>query len=523
MTSSPLLPLDRRTLLKTLLTAGAGWWVAGCATRGRSGAGEASPAGPWLRLPATVEGLPEGDVPAGQRLPRGFTARPLDAQGAAPVFSWRGFDDARAPRAGRLRVAVAVDFREERAVKVALAKSGESLGAISIKYAYCFQPFELVLAGDQVRAALREGVRLDAGKGALPLWIFDEHNRDGARQFFAPHLLLEFADGDPVASFRETLMSEASLQPFGWIEGCVLDGLQDLARLGAFPQAQSALDAHLAHFLDPNGRLIFQNLRSRPSDDHFEGIESTLPMAVIAAQRPGHPLIERVLAFWQTKTTPEGVICDNRLVSAEGSYTVAYPLAVIAVQAGREDLARQSLQQIEARMRWLPFEGELYLRSPIGGGQRTFRNWARAYAWYMLGLTRTWVTLAASHFAKLDGMDALRSEAERMAEDVRRRRQPDGLWSCFLDRPETGIDTSGSAGIAAALALGVRRGLLAPGHLGVAQTAEQALLSYLSPDGLLTGVAQHNAGGEALQSGGYRVISQMGMGLLAQLQVSLRS
>nr|WKN34271.1 hypothetical protein K4G66_17985 [Tunicatimonas sp. TK19036] len=43
------------------------------------------------------------------------------------------------------------------------------------------------------------------------------------------------------------------------------------------------------------------------------------------------------------------------------------------------------------------------------------------------------------------------------------------------------------------------------------------LLTYLTSDGLLDGVAQSNRGGEALQRSDYRVISQIGMGLMAQL------
>jgi rhamnogalacturonyl hydrolase YesR len=139
----------------------------------------------------------------------------------------------------------------------------------------------------------------------------------------------------------------------------------------------------------------------------------------------------------------------------------------------------------------------------------------------MLGLTRVWGVLDGSSFAGLPGMSELRKEAERIADAVLRMRQPDGLWSCFLDRPETGIDTSGSAGIAAALAWGARYGLLSSDHLAPARAAHASLATYLTPDGLLTGVAQHNAGGEALQSGGYRVLSQMGMGLLAQLHAAL--
>lgn len=43
----------------------------------------------------------------------------------------------------------------------------------------------------------------------------------------------------------------------------------------------------------------------------------------------------------------------------------------------------------------------------------------------------------------------------------------------------------------------------------------------LTPHGFLGGVAQANKGGEELQRGSYRVIYQMGMGLLAQLIASL--
>jgi len=49
-----------------------------------------------------------------------------------------------------------------------------------------------------------------------------------------------------------------------------------------------------------------------------------------------------------------------------------------------------------------------------------------------------------------------------------------------------------------------------------------ALTAYLTSDGILSGVAQHNAGGMELQRGGYRVMSQMGLGLWAQLYAAVR-
>lgn len=82
-------------------------------------------------------------------------------------------------------------------------------------------------------------------------------------------------------------------------------------------------------------------------------------------------------------------------------------------------------------------------------------------------------------------------------------------------------DNGGSAGIAAALALGVKAGLLSAAMREPAARAAQALSAALTPDGFLKGVAQVNKGGEALQRDDYRVISQFGMGLLAQLYAAL--
>lgn len=84
-------------------------------------------------------------------------------------------------------------------------------------------------------------------------------------------------------------------------------------------------------------------------------------------------------------------------------------------------------------------------------------------------------------------------------------------------------DTGGSAGIAAAFALGAREGWL---ETEFRQSAEQTLTglqTWLSPDGFLGGVSQSNKGGEALQRGNYRVIYQMAMGLMAQLIAALET
>ncbi len=155
-----------------------------------------------------------------------------------------------------------------------------------------------------------------------------------------------------------------------------------------------------------------------------------------------------------------------------------------------------------------------------GGYERTtYRNCnARGVAWYLLGLART-LPLLDDH----DGADDLIAECRRAGAWALRHQRPDGLWSCYLDEPRTGADTSGSAGIAAALALGVPGQLLPSPGAGraAADRALAALTRHLTPDGFLGGVAQLNKGGEALQRGGYRVLSPMAMGLMAQLIAAL--
>ena len=97
----------------------------------------------------------------------------------------------------------------------------------------------------------------------------------------------------------------------------------------------------------------------------------------------------------------------------------------------------------------------------------------------------------------------------------------DGLWSVFVDQPGLTPDTAGSAGIAAALAIGANEGWLAPSAKIAAAKTLAGLKPHLTPDGFLGGVSQANKVGEGLQRGTYRVIYQMSMGLMAQLIAAL--
>ncbi len=115
------------------------------------------------------------------------------------------------------------------------------------------------------------------------------------------------------------------------------------------------------------------------------------------------------------------------------------------------------------------------------------------------------------------------SAFQQLAAWVLPYQRSDGLWSVFLDKPELTTDTSGSAGIAAGLAIGAQQGWLDATAKSSASKTLTGLLPYLTTDGMLGGVSQANKSSEELQRGTYRVIYQMGMGLMAQLIAALQN
>ena len=100
----------------------------------------------------------------------------------------------------------------------------------------------------------------------------------------------------------------------------------------------------------------------------------------------------------------------------------------------------------------------------------------------------------------------------------------DGLWCGFLPEPDVAPDTSGSAGIAAAVFIAARLGAAEPAWILAARRALQGCLDRLSLHGFLTGVSQSNKreGGPAFQRSPHRVSLQFGMGLLGVLLAASR-
>jgi len=167
------------------------------------------------------------------------------------------------------------------------------------------------------------------------------------------------------------------------------------------------------------------------------------------------------------------------------------------------------------------FDGKMFWRTSEpkdGVVQKGNRAWARGIAWQMLGFARTLREL--NH--RSDLADCIKS-FQQLAAWVLPYQRDDGLWSVFVDQPQLTPDTSGSAGIAAALAIGAQQGWLDEDAKVAAAKTLAGLKLHLTQDGFLGGVAQANKGGEGLQRGEYRVIYQMGMGLMAQLIAALEA
>jgi len=458
-------------------------------------------------LPARIDLPPETPLPVGKRSPFGWKTALVDTSPLALI--WPDLAPDVAPT--RLRVTVGLDIRDEKLIEAYLPKSGRIVGTFDIRYGCIFQPFEIPVTAADVAALRREGLALRLEKGA-PARIFAAG--EGMPAEFQPHLLVSVG-ADRLTEYFARMGTLACVQAFSWQEGCVLDGLLDLSALPAHAALRDAARQHLAQFI-VGGKLVYENHVSNVSDGRIYGIEGTLPFAGLAQLEPASPLLEVPLQFWAAHHDAEGVILDGGETSSEGSYTVGYPLALIGRARGDEALQRLALTQLRVRHARL-FDGQTFWRTrQAADGKLGNRNWARGIAWQLLGTVRT--LRALKHRTDLaEDIASFRA----LAAWIQKSQRPDGLWSCFVDEPQTPPDTAGSAGIAAALAIGAQQGWLDSGARAAAVRCRHGLVNHLTPDGFLGGVAQANKGGEKLQRGDYRVIYQMGMGLMAQLIAAL--
>ncbi|HWL10547.1 MAG TPA: glycoside hydrolase family 88 protein [Planctomicrobium sp.] len=421
-------------------------------------------------------------------------------------------------RPARLRLCV-LDTREPKTpVEVRLRNFETVLGTFDLQWVAQFQVFEISLTAEQAAAVVREGIQLRQTAGELPVWILTGTGTGPEMpDALKPHLLFE-QKTDPDAEFFLRMNSLACVQPFGWMDGCVLDGLRDLAAISKYHYLQKSLNEHLNLWFKPDGEFLYENPRGEPVDNKTNGQESTLPFAVLAWERPEHPALKVAVRFLSKEKDPAKHPIST---TSEGAYTVAYPLAAAARQLNDPKLAAHAYDLVMGRQQRL-FDGKILSRTSgyNKSGKLSFgnRNWCRGVAWQFLGLVRTLMALEGIVDTSA-GKEAVRQTAEWIIP----YQLPNGLWSVFVHEPELTPDTSGSAGIAAALALAANHGWADSNARASSGKCLEGLKPHLTPDGFLGGASQSNKGGEGLQRGDYRVIYQMGMGLMAQLIAATES
>jgi rhamnogalacturonyl hydrolase YesR len=419
----------------------------------------------------------------------------------------------------RIRLTLAEKVLGRTVIHAVLPQSGERIASFDIRYGYRMQIFEAPISSEDMRNVTIEGVSLviEEGESAKIVGCM----KNGEHTVFTPHLLIgDMAPSIPM--FLRHLTGSTAFHPTGWMEGCVLDGMHDIYASTSSQAIFRAIQQHLEAYLHKK-KMSPQKAGPRVVNGKIVGdvVEEHLPLAVLSRLVPDHPTIFAAIDFWNAHKQEDSAIFDNetRTITTEGAYTVAYPMAVIAHIRQNEALADLSLKQLLSRRDHLTDANAIYLRRNMDTRATSFRNWNRGNAWYMLGWIKTLVSL--QHVLPDIALEEASQEFRRVAELAAKYQDYSGLWHCFWDRQESGLETSGSAGVAAAFAIGARIGLLDASFLTRARLTWNALHSYMSPDGLLTGVAQTNQGGEELQMSGYRTIFPMGMGLVAQLGAEL--
>jgi unsaturated rhamnogalacturonyl hydrolase len=448
------------------------------------------------------------DLIVGKRIPFGWSAI-----GISPGESIRLKSNKILPDTNLwLRVSVAQEIWDKKILQVCIPDTDVNLGGIDIRFSSVLVPYEIEIPGKYARLINKHGLVLTL-ESKTPIWIFNEPAIGIDNSTFLPHVLSSPKQKGTVNDFLDCLMSVNSVQSFGWREGTVLDGLWQIYSQKGESRALEAIIQHLNLFLDKKQNLVYETSQSTPKDNQIDGIESTIPFATLVRIYPDHPIIQTVLNAWEKYTKPNGMVIDGQMISAEGCYTVAYPMAVLGKILRRDDLKKNALEQLRYRF-VLMDSSQLFLRSI--DGNRIYQNWARGAAWFLLGFART-MTELKNEIQDQTIIDKFR-EGVYIVLSMQRE---DGLWNCFMHEANSWPDTSGSAGIAAAILVGIQNGYLPESFKEPVNRCWKSLQNYLTPDGLLKGVAQDNRGGLELQQGEYRVIAQMGMGFMAQLYAGI--
>jgi len=416
-----------------------------------------------------------------------------------------------------LRLQVAIDTRMEDEVVVYLGNTNRKIGHLSIWYPTGLQIFETLL--DCAPILLKnEGIRLEQYHGENTMYFYSSMDDNGS------HLLLvDQTYKNDESEWIKRLCSDRSLQPFGWTEGCSLDGLQDLYILQNDKHAFQAIQSHLDKYLIDDKQLVYVDLFARPKDNTFTNLEAGLPFATIAQHRPQHHSVDLFIEYCKKRFDTVGNFTPDYL-STEGCYTLAYPLTQLGKALNKPELFEMAIIEIEKRIEYLADETGVYNIGSISKGKTIERrNWGRGFVWFLLGIVKSIEILESdARFKNHTKINKMKEAYRRYSLFALSFQRADYSWGAYLDQPSTGFESSATAGLAAAFAHGNRIGLLPEFSKSDLKNVYDRLLQNLTPDGYLKDVSQHNAGSiDLLQRGSYRVIAQYALGFMGQIKTHL--
>lgn len=460
---------------------------------------------------------PMNESPARDRIPlrwdrtEGFSVQRQPISKAEAPFGWPAVALTKEPIAFHsrnplpdyngiifFRLTCAVDSREDLHIVCRHKDFSDECLIIDIRRAGMLQPFEVLIPSHwQKNGHLHFQLSVQEN---CPLFIFD--SSAPVPPAHQPHLRHDGQQDNLIERLWKNLCSQNSLQPFGWCEGCVLDAWAD--RVLASASSKDELRQRLNIYFRDDGSLYYWDHLSHPRLNEFYGVEALHPFATLARIFPDHPAIPRGPEFLLSRRSDNGIVCDQGKITSEGFLVVAWVLAACGDALSRFDWIEEGARQARLRINKLVVKNRIVQRVDAYGDAHRVQ-WARGLAWTLLGLARLLPILRSHHLP----CDDLEDSYHQVAQIAMSHQREDGLWSCFIDDPASGIETSGSAGIAAGLALG---GVV---DSNLDMTAK-SLKKHLTSDGCLTGISQLNKGDESLQRCAYRVLGHFGTGLFGQ-------
>ena len=328
----------------------------------------------WLL--ATVTYKNSNPLPINKSIPFDWNYAEIPADGERLKLNWSIDLNQIKMKNLYMRITSATDIREEVEVSVVLAKSRKQISTIKMDFGHYFQPFQLSIPPEFRHQVFSEGVFLTKTKGEQPLWIFIG-NDNKTPEILSPHLLLanSFENHN---QWKKRLLSLDSIQTFGWMEGCVLDGIYDTIKTNS--EASNVFITHLNKYFDQSN-FMYEGYNNERLENKINSVESLLPFAMLAKANSNHPAIKTAIEYCIFQADENGNITDEKngkkVAKTEECYTVSYPLALLSKQYNRPELMNLSIATLKYRFQFLENESQIFQRMIIPK-DKYFSNWGRA-------------------------------------------------------------------------------------------------------------------------------------------------